>query len=122
MILLPDDPIGARAGEPGRRSRRRSNGRRVVARGVDLARDLVNEPGGSLTPTEFARRCEALAGPQLQVIVHDLAAIRELGMGGLLGVNSGSDEPATFVELHYTPRPPRRHRPSRHRPSAPGWP
>jgi leucyl aminopeptidase len=78
----------------------------VVARGVDLARDLVNEPGGSLTPIEFARRCEALAGPQLQVIVHDLAAIRELGMGGLLGVNSGSAEPATFVELHYTPAAP----------------
>jgi leucyl aminopeptidase len=78
----------------------------IVARGVDLARDLVNEPGGSLTPTEFARRCETLAGPQLQVIVHDLAAIRELGMGGLLGVNSGSDEPATFVELHYTPAAP----------------
>jgi leucyl aminopeptidase len=78
----------------------------IVARGVDLARDLVNEPGGSLTPTEFARRCETLAGPQLQVIVHDLAAIRDLGMGGLLGVNSGSDEPATFVELHYTPATP----------------
>jgi leucyl aminopeptidase len=27
-------------------------------------------------------------------------------MGGLLGVNSGSDEPATFVELHYTPPQP----------------
>ncbi len=78
----------------------------VVARGVDLARDLVNEPGGSLTPTEFARRCEGLAGPRLQVIVHDLDAIRELGMGGLLGVNNGSDEPATFVELHYTPATP----------------
>ena len=78
----------------------------VVAAWVDLARDLVNEPGGTLTPTEFGRRCEELAGPQLQVIVHDLAAIRELGMGGLLGVNSGSDEPAAFVELHYTPAAP----------------
>jgi leucyl aminopeptidase len=78
----------------------------IVARGVDLARDLVNEPGGTLTPTEFARRCKELAGPQLDVVVHDLAAIREFGMGGLLGVNSGSDEPATFVELHYTPAAP----------------
>jgi leucyl aminopeptidase len=78
----------------------------AIARGVDLARDLVNEPGGTLTPTEFARRCEALANPQLRVVVHELAAIRELGMGGLLGVNSGSAEPATFVELHYTPAGP----------------
>ena len=104
VILLPDAPSA-----PGLADRTAIEAAieraSIVARGVDLARDLVNEPGGSLTPTEFARRCEELAGPQLQVIVHDLAAIRELGMGGLLGVNSGSDEPATFVELHYTPRP-----------------
>lgn len=75
----------------------------TLSRGVELARDLVNEPGGSLTPTEFARRCSGLAGPQLNVVVHDLAAVRALGMGGLLGVNSGSSEPAAFVELHYTP-------------------
>jgi len=78
----------------------------AVSRGVELARDLVNEPGGTLTPAEFARRCEALAGPQLTVVVHDLDAIRALGMGGLLGVNSGSTEPARFVELHYRPAAP----------------
>ena len=78
----------------------------IVARGVALARDLVNEPGGTLTPAEFARRCEELAGPQLQVVVHDLPAIEALGMGGLVGVNSGSAEPARFVELHYTPAGP----------------
>jgi leucyl aminopeptidase len=75
----------------------------TLCRGVELARDLVNEPGGTLTPSEFARRCVALAGPCLEVLVHDLDAIRALGMGGLLGVNSGSDEPPAFVELHYTP-------------------
>jgi leucyl aminopeptidase len=78
----------------------------IVARGVDLARDLVNEPGGTLTPAEFARRCEELAGPQLEVVVHDLPAIEALGMGGLVGVNRGSEEPARFVELHYTPAEP----------------
>jgi leucyl aminopeptidase len=105
VILLPD---GAAAAGPATRHAVEAAIERstIVARGVDLARDLVNEPGGSLTPTEFARRCEALVGPQLQVIVHDLDAIRDLGMGGLLGVNSGSDEPATFVELHYTPAAP----------------
>jgi leucyl aminopeptidase len=103
VILLPDDP--STPGQADRTAIEAAVERAsIVARGVDLARDLVNEPGGSLTPTEFARRCVELAGPQLQVIVHDLPAIRELGMGGLLGVNSGSDEPATFVELHYTPR------------------
>ena len=75
----------------------------VVHRGVSMARDLVNEPGGTLTPTEFARRCSELASPMLQVVVHDESAIRSLGMGGLLGVNSGSEEPPAFVELHYSP-------------------
>ncbi|MEY4176117.1 MAG: hypothetical protein RI900_3282 [Actinomycetota bacterium] len=75
----------------------------TLSRGVELARDLVNEPGGTLTPTEFARRCSELASPMLQVVVHDESAIRALGMGGLLGVNSGSDEPPAFVELHYSP-------------------
>jgi leucyl aminopeptidase len=101
VIVLPDDPSADRAAIEAAIERAT-----VVARGVALARDLVNEPGGTLTPTEFARRCEQLAGPQLQVVVHDLSAIRELGMGGLLGVNSGSDEPAAFVELHYTPADP----------------
>ncbi len=105
VILLPVDPSAA--GPPIRPAVEAAIERStIVARGVDRARDLVNEPGGTLTPSEFARRCEELAGPQLQVIVHDLAAIRELGMGGLLGVNSGSDEPAVFVELHYTPSRP----------------
>ncbi len=99
VILLPDDADVPAVEAAIERAA-------IVARGVDLARDLVNEPGGTLTPTEFGRRCVELAGPQLQVIVHDLAAIRELGMGGLLGVNSGSDEPAAFVELHYTPAAP----------------
>jgi leucyl aminopeptidase len=76
----------------------------VVARGVELARDLVNEPGGTLTATAFAQRCAALADDaRLSVVVHDLDAIRGLGMGGLLGVNAGSEEPAAFVELHYRP-------------------
>jgi leucyl aminopeptidase len=92
LVGPPDDEVG--------RAMHRAD---VVFRGVEMARDLVNEPGGTLTPAEFARRCEALAGPQLRVIVHDLDAVRALGMGGLVGVNSGSDEPARFVELHYTP-------------------
>ena len=121
VILLPDDPSA-----PGHADRTEIEAAieraSIIARGVDLARDLVNEPGGSLTPTEFARRCEELAGPQLQVIVHDLPAIRELGMGGLLGVNSGSDEPATFVELHYTPRPSEPRPSGAARSTAPGWP
>jgi leucyl aminopeptidase len=103
VILLPDGCSADDRSTPGPAIAAAVERACIIARGVDLARDLVNEPGGTLTATEFARRCTELAGPQLQVIVHDHAAIRGLGMGGLLGVNSGSTEPATFVELHYTP-------------------
>lgn len=75
----------------------------IMQRGVALARDLVNEPGGSLTPVVFSGRCSELSGPQLDVVVHDRDAIRDLGMGGLLGVNKGSSEPPAFVEMHYSP-------------------
>lgn len=101
VILLPDDASDARSAIEAAIERAT-----IIARGVELARDLVNEPGGTLTASEFARRCRELAGAQLDVIVHDHAAIRELGMGGLLGVNSGSAEPPAFVELHYTPAAP----------------
>ncbi|HSL56554.1 MAG TPA: M17 family peptidase N-terminal domain-containing protein [Acidimicrobiales bacterium] len=75
----------------------------VLARGVALARDLVNEPGGTLTPTELAERIRALASDRLRVVVHDHQAIRALGMGGVLGVNRGSTQPPAFVEVHHEP-------------------
>jgi leucyl aminopeptidase len=87
----------------------------AVARGARaaeaacLARDLVNEPGGSLTAPAFAARAEELAATAgIECIVHDEKAIRRLGFGGLLAVNQGSTQPARFVELAYEPARPRR--------------
>ncbi|MEJ7844641.1 MAG: leucyl aminopeptidase [Acidimicrobiales bacterium] len=77
----------------------------AVVAGVALARDLVNEPGGSLTPAAFAERARAVAAEAdgVAVTVHDEAAIEALGLGGLVAVNRGSTLPARFVELSYTP-------------------
>ncbi|MDG2428060.1 MAG: leucyl aminopeptidase [Acidimicrobiales bacterium] len=76
----------------------------AVTRGVTLARDLVNEPGGSLTPPKFANRVRRMARDRgLTFKVMDEAAIRRARMGGLLGVNRGSTQPPRFVELTYTP-------------------
>jgi leucyl aminopeptidase len=82
----------------------------AVARGVRaaeatcLARDLVNEPGGSLTAPALAERAEAVAEASgLRCTVHDLEALRRLGFGGLLAVNQGSTQPPRFVELGYEP-------------------
>ena len=77
----------------------------VVVEGVKLARDLVNEPGGSLTPPKFANRVRRMARDSgLTVKVMDEAAIKRARLGGLLGVSRGSTQPPRFVELTYTPR------------------
>ncbi|MDP6697490.1 MAG: leucyl aminopeptidase [Acidimicrobiales bacterium] len=77
----------------------------TVAGGVALARDLVNEPGGSLTAPAFANRVRRVAREAgITVKVLDEAAIKRAGMGGLLGVSRGSTNPPRFVELTYTPK------------------
>lgn len=77
----------------------------AVAEGVKLARDLVNEPGGSLTPPKFANRVRRMARDSgLTVKVMDEAAIRRARLGGLLGVSRGSTQPPRFVELTWTPK------------------
>ena len=77
----------------------------AIARGQMLARDFVNEPGGTLTPAVFARRAEKMAKEQgLTAKVWDEAAIKKGKLGGLLGVNRGSTLPPRFVELTYTPK------------------
>ena len=75
-----------------------------VAGAVCLARDLVNEPAGALTPTRLGQRAEAEAARVgLQCSVLDEAAIARERLGGLIGVARGSAEPPRFVELTYEP-------------------
>ncbi len=76
----------------------------AVAAGVNLARDLVNEPGGSLTPVAFARKATAVAkAGKLTIKVLDMAAIKKARLGGVLGVNRGSTQQPRFVEMSYRP-------------------
>lgn len=80
---------------------------RQIARAMVLVRDLVNTPGGDLTPVAFAKRAVAegeAAG--LTVEVMDEAAIRKAKLGGLLGVNRGSHQEPRFVTLTHTPAGP----------------
>lgn len=77
-----------------------------VAAGVCLARDLVNEPGGSLTAPEFARKTVKIAtAAGLDYEVWTEARIKKARFGGLLGVNRGSSQPPRFVKLSYRPEP-----------------
>ena len=77
----------------------------ATATGQSLARDLVNEPGGSLTAPAFARKTAAMARARgLRVKVWTEAEIKKGRLGGLLGVNRGSSQPPRFVELTYQPK------------------
>lgn len=84
--------------------------RRGVTRGqaigesVNFTRDLANEPGGSLTPTDMAERASAMANEfGLSVDVLDEARMQQEGMGSLLSVSRGSEEPAKLIVVKYTP-------------------
>ena len=76
----------------------------AIAGGVCVARDLANEPGGSLTAPAFARKTEAVARKAgLKSKVWTVAEIKKAKLGGLLGVNRGSTHPPRYVELTYEP-------------------
>ncbi|MDE0268309.1 MAG: leucyl aminopeptidase [Acidimicrobiaceae bacterium] len=76
----------------------------AIAAAVCLVRDLVNEPGGSLTPTVFASRAVEVARESgLRYEVWDEQDIKKQKLGGLLGVNRGSTQPPRFVRITYNP-------------------
>jgi len=76
----------------------------AIGESVNFTRDLANEPGGSLTPTDMAERATAMANEfGLSVDVLDEARMQQEGMGSLLSVSRGSEEPAKLIVVKYTP-------------------
>ena len=74
----------------------------VAAEATILARDMVNEPANMMTPThmaEIARRVAESEGLTLNIL--DAPQMKEMGMGALLGVAQGSDEPPKLIVLGY---------------------
>src|SRR6266853_7027957 len=77
---------------------------RILGECSNMARELSNEPGNSLTPREFARRSDAIAaGSGLSIEVLDEKEIERLGMGLLLGVARGSHEPPRLMVFRHEP-------------------
>ena len=75
---------------------------RIIGEAVNFARELSNEPSSTLTPTELAERAKETATRfGLDIDVLDEARMKELGMGALLGVARGSDEPAKMIVLRH---------------------
>lgn len=77
---------------------------RVVAEGVALARDLINEPAGGKPPEALAQRAREIAAVGgLAIKVYDEDEIVAERFGGLAAVNAGADEPARMVVLDHNP-------------------
>ena len=71
--------------------------------GVNLARNLANLPGNICTPNYLATEARKLArgAKKLTTRILDEKKMRELGMGSLLSVSAGSDEPARLIVMEY---------------------
>ncbi|MCL4312860.1 MAG: leucyl aminopeptidase [Actinobacteria bacterium] len=78
---------------------------RLMATATCRARDWVNEPAASMTPVRFADIAVQVAQEAgLSIEVWDEKRIEEEGLGGLLGVASGSARPPRLIKLVYDPK------------------
>jgi leucyl aminopeptidase len=81
----------------------------ITARAIGRARDLVNEPAGTLTPSRLAATAgEWARAASLEIEVLDREACRKLGMGLYLAVAQGSVEEPRFIHLTWKPAGARR--------------
>ena len=71
--------------------------------GINTARNLANLPGNICTPNYLASEARKMARGQdkLSTRILDEKKMRELGMGSLLSVSAGSDEPARLIIMEY---------------------
>jgi leucyl aminopeptidase len=91
-------------GETGAAVREAVERGRLVAGAVAWARDLVNEPSAEKPPAAIAAAARRLLrGRGVTVRVLDLPELRELRLGGVLGVGQGSHQTPRFLELTYAP-------------------
>ena len=75
--------------------------RLAVAEGVEIARNLVNEPPNVLFPAEFADRAKALEKLGVEVAILDEKEMGRLGMNALLAVGRGSARDSRLVTLRW---------------------
>lgn len=76
----------------------------AIGDSMNLTRDLANEPPNILTPTEMANRSVKMAKDVgLKCEVLDEARMKKMGMGSLLSVSIGSEQPAKLIVIRYTP-------------------
>ncbi|MCC5868115.1 MAG: leucyl aminopeptidase [Gammaproteobacteria bacterium] len=82
----------------------------AVAAGVRFARDLANRPPNICHPTHLAEQARKLAGRHrhLEVEVLGEAQMKKLGMGAMLSVGMGSEQPSRLIVMKYRGAPAKR--------------
>lgn len=77
---------------------------KTLMEGVNLTRDLVNEPANVIYPESLAQRAvEALSPLGVEVTVYGKKEIEEIGMKAFLEVARGSDKEPKFIVMKYLP-------------------
>jgi len=97
ILVTADDPAVSEAFKRGR----------VIGAAQNVARELINEPANHLSPEKLAQAASDTAskfGLTCEILNRDQMA--ELGMGALLGVAQGSDNPPFFIAMKYQPEKP----------------
>jgi len=98
VTLLAADPGQQRAIEDGL-----TRGR-MFADATVFARDLVNEPPNHLPPVRLAEiAAETARSIGLRCTILDVDAMRALGMGAILAIGAGSDQPPRMIVVEYAP-------------------
>lgn len=87
---LKEAKLGARRGE-------------ASAEATMFVRDLCNHPSNVMTPSRVVEEAKKVAQERgVKLTVFDRKKQKKLGMGGLLGVARGSQEPPKFIILEYS--------------------
>ncbi len=80
-----------------------------VGHGVNLARDLSNEPPNELFPDTLVLAAKAMAKEHgLKIQAFDFAEIKKRGMKLLQAVGQGSERKPTFAHISYVPAKPKK--------------
>jgi leucyl aminopeptidase len=75
---------------------------RIFGESANFARSLINHPSNEMTPTILAEQARQMAKDcHLRCEILDRKGIEKLGMGLLLGVAQGSEEPPKFIILEH---------------------
>ena len=74
-----------------------------INEGIKLTKDLANHPGNICTPTFLAQKAKKMSAinSKLKVKILERKQMERLGMGSLLAVSQGSEEPPKFIIFEY---------------------